>query len=125
MAKEKNLTPVITVPELAADINTIEKDVALFTTSIVADSNLDITPLDLRAAILAVLTITTAYSSTSVLLKLYLLSLEGIASLASYVEPEDFTDLEHYSKEQFYAYLIKNLDTLWPLYLQDFVNSLN
>lgn len=125
MAKEKNLTTTITVPELAAAINTIEKDVALFTTSIVADSNLDITPLDLRAAILAVLTITTAYSSTSVLLKLYLLSLEGIASLASYVKPEDFTDLEHYSKEQFYAYLIKNLDTLWPLYLQDFVNSLN
>lgn len=122
--KEQNISPKITPVELASAIATIENDISTFSKAIVTDTNLELAPSNIRDAILSVLTIISGYSTTASLLKLYLLSLEGITALASYVEPKNFTNLEHYSKKEFYVYLIENLDVLWPLYLQNYLVSL-
>ena len=117
-------SPTITVSELSSAIATIEKDISTFSNSIVADTKLDALPENIRDAILSVLTMISGFSTTASLLKLYLLSLEGISYLAQYVPPKNFTDLEHYSKEEFYTYLIENLDALWSPYLHDYLVSL-
>lgn len=122
--KQQNITSKITPVELASAIATIENDISTFSKAIVADTNLELAPSNIRDAILSVLTMISGYSTTASLLKLYLLSLEGITYLAQYVPPKNFTDLEHYSKEEFYTYLIENLDALWSPYMNDYLASL-
>ena len=113
----------LTLEDLHTYLPRIQDEIKTFTTNLSHELHDSPTPEEFEAAVEGILITATQYTKAAPLLKIYILSRLGPAYLANFITPPNFIDLEHFSEDDFYTYLLDNYEELFSLYLNDFTAS--
>ena len=125
MSNNKNNTrhTTLTLEDLHTYLPRIQDEIKTFTTNLSHELQGTPTPEEFEAAVEGILITASQYTKAAPLLKIYILSRLGIAYLINFVTPPNFVDLEHFSEDDFFTYLLDNYEELFDCYLEEFMSA--